>query len=821
MPETYRKHILTLLAALIVSASMAHAAVDLVVDGKPRAQIVIAEKPARMARYAAGELQTYVEKLSGACLPIATRPSRSLANIFVGVSPHTEELGLKTEGLKYGAYRKASGKNWLALLGADKDYKPIEPWGRFRDNKETDRVDRAWDAITGHKFRNPFYVQHMWYDKTLDLWLFDDRGTLHAVHQFLESLGVRWYFPGEIGEIVPKLQNISVQANLNSVVKPDYNLRSFTWWSQPWGALQKDARWRLRLGIHHQHDTLGMPQVCHGMKFVHGRKEFQKAHPKAFALINGKRDTRHKRHGAPCLSSKLMFKEHVAYVRAMFDHFKEPIVSIDVVDGYSGRVCECTSCAGNRTPERGAPGALSNYVWNYYNRVAKEVYKSHPDKKVSAFSYGGYCLPPTNIKRMSPNLVVVLMSSRQYFAQQEHRTYIAKLIKDWKRVLPSGELYSFENISYNWKKRLVLPVYLARQSVDYFKATGDALNGYYFSIYEHRPWSRDKMTWDALGTAHLDIYILSKLLWNRNTDVEALLEEYCRLFYGPVRKEMRAFIDYCEANHPKMRTDVSAIDQALKLIGQAKARVKPGSVYGQRVSLIVDYVEQLKGLRENLAKPRTGPRIQLAGVSARNIKLDGRLTEPFWKDIPKMELRDIKTGQIPKVKTSVKMAWGEGNKSLYIGVHCAEPDMSGVTDTADGTLATFNGDNLDIHIETPIVDFYQLVISPSGKLLDMDRSGSGRMRFNTKWNSGATVKVHQGADFWSVEIQIPAGGAVARELDSNHLVAGEIPTQAAPWRFNMGRLRPRKDDKSPFSAYIPTLKSRFDDRFLRGSLVVK
>ena len=38
-------------------------------------------------------------------------------------------------------------------------------------------------------------------------------GSCHAVHTFLEKyLGVRWYLPTEIGEVVPKRKTIEVPA---------------------------------------------------------------------------------------------------------------------------------------------------------------------------------------------------------------------------------------------------------------------------------------------------------------------------------------------------------------------------------------------------------------------------------------------------------------------------------------------------------------------------------------------------------------------------------------------------------------------------------
>jgi len=61
-------------------------------------------------------------------------------------------LVLATDALKHGAFLMASGEDWLALLGPDKDFVPIEPWGRDRSPKETARVNGEWDNITGDTF---------------------------------------------------------------------------------------------------------------------------------------------------------------------------------------------------------------------------------------------------------------------------------------------------------------------------------------------------------------------------------------------------------------------------------------------------------------------------------------------------------------------------------------------------------------------------------------------------------------------------------------------------------------------------------------------
>ena len=58
------KHALTVITALLLTPLAAvHAADPLLIENsQPRAEIIIAEKPARMTKLAAKELQTYLER---------------------------------------------------------------------------------------------------------------------------------------------------------------------------------------------------------------------------------------------------------------------------------------------------------------------------------------------------------------------------------------------------------------------------------------------------------------------------------------------------------------------------------------------------------------------------------------------------------------------------------------------------------------------------------------------------------------------------------------------------------------------------------------
>ena len=121
----------------------------LIKEGQPRAEIIIAEKPPRMVNLAAFELQRYLHKITKTRLPIVHEPTDGTpVQIYVGRSEHTDKLGVTAEGLKYGAYRIASGENWLTLIGHDFDYTPPNPYPTKRNEKLEAKAKAEWDKIT-------------------------------------------------------------------------------------------------------------------------------------------------------------------------------------------------------------------------------------------------------------------------------------------------------------------------------------------------------------------------------------------------------------------------------------------------------------------------------------------------------------------------------------------------------------------------------------------------------------------------------------------------------------------------------------------------
>jgi len=796
---------LTLAGAMCPNA--ARGAGMIVENGEARAEIVIAAEPPPIVKVAAGELATCVEKISGAKLPVVNAPSENVpVQLYVGRSAHTDRLKLAVDDLDHGAYRMVSGDNWLALLGRDREWEPKglmelavqkDAWvSTSRNKREEHALWKEWDKTTGEHWGLPFSQLWKQYNRKLDLWGMDERGTFNAVAAFLRLQGVRWYMAGDLGEIVPEKASIPLP-QVNRTVRPDFELRYPYLYGQRIGQGRdlSNVMWQLRMGFNQAPDVLGVGYRAHGIAHVIGRDETKKAHLEYYAIMGGRRVTqdRFAKHGRPCLSSPALIAANARFARAMFDTFDQPMVSLMPVDGFTS-ICKCELCAGKSQPERGWPGQFSDYVWDYCNKVAKEVYKTHPDRKVVGMAYTTYMLPPTNIDKLSPNLMVTIAQHRCGYTQDAaQRTFIQDLRQSWLEKLPAAgkNLYQYDYYRYAvpGKAAEFTPAFFPRAIAwDLRQLKGMSL-GDYIEIH----------TKDAKVITGLNVYVTGRCWWDADLDVDALLEEYYTLFYGPARDEMKAFIEYSESNWMDL-AKIEKIDKVFELLTAARNKAPEGSVYASRIALIAEYIDPLKARREQLSMPRDNvPRAVLVTKDEAEVTIDGKLDESSWQRLRTYPLRELKTGKSTRIKTRFHIFWAKG--SLYMGIICNEPDMENLnigTKLNDDT-SVWNGDEVEILIETQVHAHYQLCISPSAALVDIDH----RNGLKTIWASNAEVGVDRGDSAWTVEVRIPVASPDQANIDPNNGLAGRKPSNAYPWYFNVCRQRVR-GDKIELWAFSPT-----------------
>ena len=801
-----------LLALLIQFAATAAAEVFLVKDGQPRAEIVVATTAKRTTRLAAQELQDGIKKISGAHLPVVNEPTGKAVKIFVGPSKQTDALKITTAGLKDGAFRIVSGDDWLALLGEDTEFEPIEPWGKNNADLVAGRAQGEWRKLSNSlwglpntliykdRIRIPGYtgmadaLRITSRPPPIDLWAQDERGSFNAVCGFLHKLGVRWYAPGPLGEVMPSLKTIALP-KLDETVRPDFSIRRFNVRFAVHG--ENLARWAMRLGAR---DPYGI-EAAHGMDTITDHEEVFAAHSEWFALYGGKRGYQRGANNHLCYENEELIAETVRYVRAVFDHYKMEMVSVMPPDGYTA-ICQCPKCAGKDTLDREQAGYASDYIWNFVNRVAKEVRKTHPEKKVMNCAYGIYTLPPLKIEKLEPNVVVSIVGGRRPMNNKPADLAKCAALRDAWAKKTSNPIIIFENYPFT-DRGWYLPAFTPH-------SLGESINATKGKSLGEDIWLSVRQDFEKVGLAynHFIVYFTQRMYWGgKSADADAMMREYVRLFYGPAESEMNAFFDFCEANWQAMEKEKDKADTALALFDKAKTKADRASVYGQRLALLDDFLKGLRNKSAQLGKLR-GPQpvLRLVGPAKQRPVIDGVLDDDAWVNAfpsATVKLRELQTGRQPIFGTTVKAAWF-GN-DLYFAIRCdehpGEKPRIGTTKSGDASL--WYGDAVELLIETESRSYYQIAISPSGATVDLDRSADRAAWYSWRSKAEVATKIHD--DHWIVEVKLPIR---EDENDPLNQIIGHHPNRSLPWHFNVCRQRIREDG-SEYSAFSPTGADNF------------
>ncbi len=220
-------------------------------------------------------------------------------------------------------------------------------------------------------------------------------------------------------------------------------------------------------------------------------------------------------------------------------------------------------------------------------------------------------------------------------------------------------------------------------------------------------------------------YFTAQSYWGAHQqDVDAGLNEYCQLLFGPAGKAIREFFDYCEIHWQDMETDRVKADTALALFDSAKRLVEPGSLEAKRLAPLDDFLENLRKKAVNLATKRGPvPTLRMVG-EPHDMVIDGRLDEAFWKGInasSRARFVETQTGRAPAFGTTIMT--GLDRNHLYLGVHCEERvgEKLNVTASKHGDPAIWIGDVVEVLLQTDAHSYYQIAVNPAGIIVDYDR----------------------------------------------------------------------------------------------------
>jgi len=758
--------------------------IAIVDEGTANTIIIIDSNAPDTVRYAADELQNYIQQITGVKLIIKDEAQSGLNNIFVGKSKFTNELGLNTDDLKSDGFKIISGDNWIAILGRDYNGDPI-----FTP-------------------QSPFHYGQV-YNEQLKLGAIGEMGTLYGVYRFLEDFcDVRWYMPGDLGTVITKQDSIKVD-KINIEVSPKFEYR-YTMLCD-FAKSQTDARWYRRIGFGARYPV----QIIHSFWFF--LEKYKESHPEYFAIIGGQRDfsnlSTSTGQGNLCLSNPAVLKQWIADIDEYFDQNPNQFIFPLAPDDGMVKICECNDCRVQISPELGEGGIFSNYVWSFVNKVAQGVAVKHPDKFVGCFAYENFRKPPANIKSLNPNVAV--MVCRPINPGSGAREKTEKLIAQWRQKT-ANNLYLYDYYLYSWKPWRNLPVAFPHLIDSDLKSVQEFCKGEFLEASSSE-FAGPPETVQLPGMTHLNLYVTAKLLWNPNLDIDALLNEYYEKFYGPAQEYMKKFWTMAEniwiakspLGDPLKTYSTADLKQLSAYLEQAVSQTTADTIHRKRVELIQN--EFLPGVRKLTNELIINPPQVKLNKATTDIKLDGLPDANTWQLLKPSGFVDT-DGEPATFKTCGYAAWDANN--LYVAFVNYEPQMDKLLALATQRDQNFgpgmwDEDSIEIFICPDSIKRdkeFQFIINAKGIIWDaMKENKSGQM--DIKWNSQCEAKTTLESDRWTIKVKIPL-----RDIGVT------LPADGKTIAVNFFRTR-RCGTSYVFSSWSPTLIFQHDAPDRLGTIV--
>lgn len=360
------------------------------------------------------------------------------------------------------------------------------------------------------------------------LWGGKERGTMYSVFSFLEKeLGCRWYTPSVT--VVPEREKFSFQS-LNHTESPSLQVRNdfyFEAFNPIWAA---HNRMNGTLGFSKTNPQPGGTEnywSVHTFYPLMPPAEFYDKHPEYYSLIDGKRIHDH---AQLCLTNPDVLKIITERIQKQMRENPEYLI-YDVSQNDWRNPCQCDKCQAIAKKEGGESGPI---IW-FVNQVAESVEKEFPNKFIGTLAYQYTRTPPKNIKPRN-NVVVRLCSIECCFAHDfvtcpENQSFLADL-KGWSAIAP--HMYIWDYVVNFSHYIMPYPNFNVLQSNIKTLQKNNSIGIMEQAAYQSRGGE----------FAELRAYLISKLLWNMDCNVENVLNDFMYGYYGRSGQFVREYFDF-------------------------------------------------------------------------------------------------------------------------------------------------------------------------------------------------------------------------------------------------------------------------------------
>ncbi len=449
----------------------------IVEDGVSDYCIVTADEHDTCIDTAAWELQTYIEKICGVKLSVVTE-SETVSDkvIAIGATERSERLDFDYSSIKEDGFYLFSDGESLIIRGED------------------------------------------------------DRGTLYGVYTFLEEyLGVRWFTPTL--EKVPESDDVVIDAAVSRVVEPSFAVRR----NDTMGTNEAHrARTKMNVSFHKDATAYGgtLTYVLWDVTLTKLVPDsLFKEHPEYFAMDeNGNRHTDH-----VCLSHPDVLSIAIENAREAIEKSTNGAKFLHVGQKDNNNYCHCDTCEALYAQY----GAVSAPTLIFTNNLADALEEEYPEFTFTFYAYGETDRPPTDTSlRCRPNVAPVLCglhkacrshSLLECGAQDGNETFmnlygdpeatIAEDFKVWTQIADRTYIYDY-TINFLFSAQFFSNFQYMQETMKYMYDIG--ITGYIYNCGDGH----------TAAFNELRNYLLCKLQWDVNADVEYHMMDFLKAYYG-------------------------------------------------------------------------------------------------------------------------------------------------------------------------------------------------------------------------------------------------------------------------------------------------
>jgi hypothetical protein len=543
--------------------------------GTPVPIVVFADAPPR-TRAAAVELADYIEKICGRRPAIIDGEPRPLPEraVWVGVQPAVKSLFPKVD------FEFRYPEETLIVVGE----KHVVIAGRDRWDPELSVAQVKKGTITGKQ---------------------REYGTVNAVYSFLQDqLGVRWFWPGELGEDFSRADRIALTTSERRH-HPQIRARAgvFHYSSLGTKGYGRSHDWTLRQRL--QLDSLDMGG---GHGFGDWWDRYHKEHPELFALQpDGTRSGFPNPHNAKlCMSNPKVWELWLEDVgTALAQNPNLELFNASPNDGWASGHCVCERCRAwdhpdneprsfNWSDRNETRPALSDRDVTFANKLGELLKQKYPEKnyRVLMMSYG-HSRPVPVKARPADNVVMSIVAN--FFGRtglidrgSTRGDTFREQFEGWGKIVPSMLWRPNTGSPAGWQQGL--PDLSVQQTIHDLKDVAAArCEGIFIdSVWEH---------WATHGPQY---YVMAQIVWNPQVDAQVVLDDYYRRAFGPAAASVREYYETLEKERmtftaadgetgvfslPKLYTPELLRDAQARL-DRAAAAVPPDSLYARRVAFV-------------------------------------------------------------------------------------------------------------------------------------------------------------------------------------------------------------------------------------------